>query len=113
MTSRVSDSPDKKNCERRRKMDWAQKTIRELEDVESKDDCVRYFREYYKAGDSQEACEKYNAAAREVITVDGGQNYLIIFPDGSGYADWRQGIDAFYPDASEALTEEEWKELER
>lgn len=93
--------------------DWARKTIEELEDIESADDAIKYFKEFYSDGDNPQACEKYNEMAREIITLDGGQNYLIIFPDGSGFADWNQGIDCFFPDASDALTEEEWQTLGR
>ncbi len=95
------------------KLDWAQKVIRELKDIVTKDEAVSNFITAFANGDTAEAWEAYNNASREVISPDNGQNYLIIFPDGSGYADWHQGINCFYPDASDALTEEEWEALDR
>ena len=95
------------------KLDWAQKVIEELKDIEPKDEAVSNFITAFAHGDTAEAWEAYDSASREVLSPDNGQNYLFIFPDGSGYADWNQGIDCFCPDASDALTEEEWEALDR
>ena len=89
-------------------MDWAHEQIEELESLglADADDCCKAFVSAYKNGDSVESYTAFVASAK-VYHFSDEQYFLAIFPDQSAYADWKQGIDRFYPTVSDLAEEDD------
>ena len=89
-------------------MDWAQKIIQELQKRKLvDDDATRAFCEAYIDGDSVDAFKKYSAAANREEIFEPNCYILLIFEDGSCSADWKEGVDRFYPDLNDLIDEDE------
>ena len=88
-------------------MDWAQELIKEITDRGLDDDATRAFCRAYADGDSVEANKRYSAMAEEEQIFNPNCHVLRIFPDWSCDADWKQGIDRFYPDLQPLTDEDE------
>ena len=88
--------------------DWAQELIRELQQKGLvTDDATREFVKAYANGDSREASEAYSAAAIREQVFEPNTYILRVFADGSCDADWKQGIDRFYPEINDLIVEDE------
>ena len=89
------------------KTDWAQKLIEELQASNLvNDDCTRAFVASYEDGDSADAWAEFEAAAERSERFDPNCYMLLIFADGSCYADWKQGIEMFFPDIADLRAED-------
>lgn len=73
--------------------DWAQELIEKIKDTACTDAEIEFCKAY-ENGDCVAAYKKYVAAAEKEVTFQGDHS-LLIFPDGSCYADWRQDVDRF------------------
>lgn len=90
------------------KTDWAQKLIKELKASNLvNDDCTSAFVAAYKNGDSHESWVEFEAAAERSEQFHPNCYTLLIFADGSCYADWKQGIEMFYPNIMDLRAEDE------
>jgi hypothetical protein len=89
--------------------DWAEEIIRDMqiEGWVDADDAIRSFCAAYANGDSVEAWKAFEAAAATVYYFQPGDFPLLIFPDGSCYAEWKQGTDRFYPSVDDLAAEDE------
>jgi len=95
-------------------MDWAQETIKELKEKHLvDDDATELFCQYYQDGETPDSGEAYhNSAISQEDFTQGNLYSLLIFEDGSCYADWKEGIDRFYSCLSD-LTDEDMEVAER
>jgi hypothetical protein len=86
--------------------DWAQELINKLlnEGIDDSCDATRAFCAAYQSGDTMEAYEAYYNAAERKENFD--QMYvLLIFPDRSCFADWKQEEDKFFLDINDLIYE--------
>jgi len=91
------------------KKDWAQELIEKMHEVSiaGQDDATKAFEVAYVNGDSVEAWEAFSAKATREEDFSDGQYALLIFPDDSCYADWKQETDRFFPSVSDLMEEDE------
>lgn len=95
--------------------DWATTLIEEMMAVEiaNIDEATTAFCEAYHAGDSVKALEQFESKAERIFDSydfamqTGNHYYLYLFRDGSVYAEWKQGIDRFYPSIGDLADEDE------
>lgn len=88
--------------------DWAQKLIEEIHNAmgNSLDNAMNAFCEAYKNGDSLDAYKLFVKDATVYNLDDKGYCSLVVFNDGSCYADWKQGFDRFYPSVQDLAAED-------
>ena len=89
-------------------MDWAQKLIEKIKGAASTD-AEHAFIEAYKDGDSVEAFTDYASRATQDITLEAGRETVLVFPDGSCWASWCEGVDKFYETVSDMT--DDWPEI--
>lgn len=90
-----------------RAQDWATNLIAKMRENEIVgDDATTAFCRAYKNGDSADAYQAFISDAERVEIFEPNTYTLAIFADGSCCADWREGIERFYPDLSDLIAED-------
>jgi hypothetical protein len=88
--------------------DWAQNLIDHLGEagLQAADNATCAFCHCYAHGDTMAALDKFIHMATEERELNPSHYMLLVFPDGSCYADWKQDIEKFYPDLSDLVEED-------
>lgn len=88
--------------------DWSTELIEKMHDANIVgDNAATAFCHAYQNGDTSDAWDEFVSTATQTERFDPNCYMLVIFPDGSCYADWKDGIDRFYPHISDLRAEDQ------